>query len=167
MILAMSYVNLLRHIGAKGARRRDCAIKYFQWIGVLLSKNIYTIKSIFAFDKATRQLKAGTFVWGYDNNIASANLVYYNPTKEPISNGKKPTYRKNMVKRTRDGTPKSGLCYHYGEGGCQRTQDECHFKHQCDSCKTGPNDRHDLVKCSVKHLFQRPGGKSKPKTTRG
>src|SRR5689334_684676 len=99
MILAMSYINLLRHIGAKGAKLKRMACAYFQWIGVLLHKNIYTIRSVFAFDRATRQVKATSLVWDYDANLASANLQYYHPSKDQ-SNTKKVFKNK---KRGRDG----------------------------------------------------------------
>ena len=142
MILAMSYINLLRHIGHKGIRRSACAIKYFQWIGVLLYKNIYTIKSVFAFDKATRQIKAKSYVWDYDSNIASANLVYYLPSKEPTNNTKRVVLRggKQGGKRHRDGSSKSSMCKHYAAGSCMRTPEACRFSHRCDSCKTGAGD---------------------------
>lgn len=160
MILAMSYINLLRHIAPKGKERLACAIKYFQWMGVLLLKNTYKIQSVFAFDRATRQIKASSLVWDYDANIAAANLQHYHPGAEQGSLKSTSNRRKFSVKRPRDGIKSTKTCKHYARGKCDRSEESCRFSHRCDSCGTTANDKHDPSKCSVMHLI--PSSKSQP-----
>lgn len=156
MLLSASLADLYRHVSSADKRFR-CYVKYNKTICSLLYGNKYTIKSVLSYDRAFRQLKAKSFSWEFDNEIAATNLVHYFPglTKAEKHGGSKGP-KKLSLKRKGGGVPqeKTDVCYPYLEGGCGRTQRACRFVHGCTACGTGPDDTHVLKNCRKAHLVQ-------------
>ena len=155
LALSHTLIDLYRHAGQRCLKRKDCAIKHFKFCSGLLLQNHHQIVSIFAYDKAMRQIKAGSFNWSYDEAIGVANLKIWIPKAEKTV----VTTTKKVRKRgERDSSSYKSqeICYKYAQGNCHRSQGECRFQHKCTACGTGPSDTHVLAKCVNKAKAQRP-----------